>query len=164
MHGKRALSKIVRESRPIPLPPCSSRTLARRRFATAADVTNVVKPARFGQPHTDSHPHLLKRGELTPGIDSSEFETRRSRLMDSLPNSSIVVCIGANIKYMSQGKFVHLCNYAMKQLTCPSGLEILFVALSVFFRCAITHDRAVIAFGRIRSFYISRAFKSLALQ
>lgn len=38
---------------------------------------------------------------LTPGIPAEDYEQRRRKLMDSLPENSIVVSVAAPIKYMS---------------------------------------------------------------
>uniref|UniRef100_A0A8C7XCQ5 X-prolyl aminopeptidase 3, mitochondrial n=1 Tax=Oryzias sinensis TaxID=183150 RepID=A0A8C7XCQ5_9TELE len=38
-------------------------------------------PARYlGQPSPHTHPHLIKHGEVTPGVTQTEFELRRHRL------------------------------------------------------------------------------------
>jgi len=39
--------------------------------------------------------------ELTPGISREEYESRRQKLMESLPENSIVVLMAGQIKYMS---------------------------------------------------------------
>lgn len=39
---------------------------------------------RFGQPTQFTHPHLLKRNELTIGLLPSEFADRRARLMEKI--------------------------------------------------------------------------------
>jgi len=72
-----------------------------RRYATEAAHADVLKPSAFGQPLFQSHPHLVQSTELTPGFSAQEYETRRRSLMDSLPESSIVVCVAGTIKYMS---------------------------------------------------------------
>ncbi|KIY50511.1 hypothetical protein FISHEDRAFT_64719 [Fistulina hepatica ATCC 64428] len=64
-----------------------------------------AKPTTFGQPLAYSHPHLVKRNELTPGIPREDYMDRRRRLMDRLPPGSIVVCLGAPIKYMSASTY-----------------------------------------------------------
>ncbi|KAJ7638370.1 peptidase M24 [Roridomyces roridus] len=74
-----------------------ARIVQRRRYATEA----APKPSAFGQPLLPSHPHLVRDGELTPGFTANEYETRRRKLMDSLPDSSVVVSIAGTIKYMS---------------------------------------------------------------
>lgn len=43
--------------------------------------------------------------ELTPGIPASEFEERRKRLMDRLPENSVVVCMAGRTKMMSGNIF-----------------------------------------------------------
>lgn len=42
---------------------------------------------------------------MTPGFDMSEFETRRSILMKSLPEDSVVVLLGSSIRYMTNNIF-----------------------------------------------------------
>ncbi|KAJ6463234.1 peptidase M24 [Mycena vitilis] len=69
-----------------------------RSYATEA---NVLKPSAFGQPLFQSHPHLVQSTDLTPGFSAQEYETRRRNLMNSLPESSIVVSVAGTIKYMS---------------------------------------------------------------
>lgn len=39
--------------------------------------------------------------DLTPGIPTEEYDYRRRKLMNSLPDNSIVVSVAAPIKYMS---------------------------------------------------------------
>lgn len=38
----------------------------------------------FGQPTHESHPHLLKDGEITPSITKEEYHNRREKLIESL--------------------------------------------------------------------------------
>ncbi|KAJ7762729.1 peptidase M24 [Mycena maculata] len=76
-----------------------SRARITRRYATVA--AEVLKPSAFGQPLFQSHPHLVRDAELTPGFTAQEYETRRRNLMDSLPDSSIVVAVAGVVKYMS---------------------------------------------------------------
>ncbi|KAI0302970.1 peptidase M24 [Russula brevipes] len=56
-------------------------------------------PSAFGQPTLTSHPHLVKPGEVTPGIPASEYERRRRQLVDGLPDGSLVVCVAGHINY-----------------------------------------------------------------
>jgi intermediate cleaving peptidase 55 len=88
----------------------------------AFDAASIpLKPAMFGQPVFQSHPHLSRSfivrnlsvfgvnvllvavgpDELTPGITRQEYESRRRNLMDGLPENSIVVLMAGKIKYMS---------------------------------------------------------------
>ncbi|XP_043504584.1 xaa-Pro aminopeptidase 3-like [Polistes fuscatus] len=39
---------------------------------------------RYGQPTSMSHPHLLKDGEITPGIHRDEYKQRRSKLIENI--------------------------------------------------------------------------------
>ncbi|KAI0699804.1 peptidase M24 [Cytidiella melzeri] len=72
-----------------------------RRYATEVSAHNDLKPTRFGQPLFASHPHLMKPGEVTPGVSAEEYERRRRALMERLPADSLVVSIAGQTKYMS---------------------------------------------------------------
>eukprot|EP00760_Papus_ankaliazontas_P015502 PhM_4_TR16551/c0_g1_i1/m.101284/K01262/pepP; Xaa-Pro aminopeptidase len=50
---------------------------------------------RFGQPTSLTHPHLLKDGEVTVGIQAAEYAARRRRFFDLLPNGAVAVLPGA---------------------------------------------------------------------
>lgn len=75
---------------------CFSRCI--RKYATEAA---LLKPSAYGQTLFQSHPHLVQRHELTPGIPAEDYEQRRKKLMDSLPPKSVVVSVAAPTKYMS---------------------------------------------------------------
>ncbi|KAF8579034.1 peptidase M24 [Ramaria rubella] len=78
----------------------------RRCYATpVSSLEALKKPPIHGQPLSKTHPHLIAPHELTPGIPKSEYEDRRTELMDSLPEGSLVVLLGGDIKYMSQEIF-----------------------------------------------------------
>ncbi|KLO07415.1 peptidase M24, partial [Schizopora paradoxa] len=79
----------------------SQKIQPQRHYATTTTIPNFSKPAKFGQPRHASHPHLLKDAELTPGFTPQEYASRRSELMKRLPESSMVVCLSAPVKYMS---------------------------------------------------------------
>ncbi|ELU37364.1 peptidase M24 [Rhizoctonia solani AG-1 IA] len=64
--------------------------------------------SKYGQPLHDSHPHLLEPGELTPGIQASEYAGRRKKLMDSLPTGSVVLCSAADYKFRQSSNFWYL--------------------------------------------------------
>eukprot|EP01102_Stenamoeba_stenopodia_P010710 TRINITY_DN3257_c0_g1_i1.p1 TRINITY_DN3257_c0_g1~~TRINITY_DN3257_c0_g1_i1.p1 ORF type:complete len:542 (+),score=64.08 TRINITY_DN3257_c0_g1_i1:109-1626(+) len=55
----------------------------------------------IGQPMPLTHPHLMKPGELLPGISFEEFAKRRKALMDSLPSPAVVLLSGNSTQYMS---------------------------------------------------------------
>lgn len=86
--------------------PCSS-SLRRsdrsdipgRTYATRT--RSIAKPPQYGQPTHATHPHLVKEGFLNPGFPASEYEDRRRKLMRSLPEGSVVVCMGGTVRYMS---------------------------------------------------------------
>ncbi|XP_008545124.1 xaa-Pro aminopeptidase 3 [Microplitis demolitor] len=63
----------------------------------------------YGQPTPQTHPHLIKPGELVPGIKLEEFKTRRTKLAEYIfknytskdLNSHIVIIPSASKVYMS---------------------------------------------------------------
>ncbi|KAI4097760.1 MAG: hypothetical protein LQ344_000032 [Seirophora lacunosa] len=56
---------------------------------------------QFGQPLHETHPHLLKPGELTPGITALEYAQRRSNLASKLPKNGIALLAASELKYRS---------------------------------------------------------------
>ncbi|OAL53761.1 xaa-Pro aminopeptidase-like protein [Pyrenochaeta sp. DS3sAY3a] len=60
---------------------------------------------RFGQPLHETHPHLLKAGEVTPGISALEYYKRRSKLASELPANSIAILAASDLKYASGAVF-----------------------------------------------------------
>ncbi|MEQ2173180.1 hypothetical protein GOODEAATRI_029321, partial [Goodea atripinnis] len=71
-------------------------------------------PSRYlGQPSPFTHPHLIKHGEVTPGVTQTEYELRRQKLAllieahtDSLgPSASsgnhVVIVLSHPIRYMT---------------------------------------------------------------
>ncbi|KAI9864229.1 MAG: hypothetical protein M1824_005624 [Vezdaea acicularis] len=71
-----------------------TRHLSRRRYASLS-AANL----KFGQPTHETHPHLLKAGEVTPGITALEYAERRAELAEKLPEKSIAVLTAATVKY-----------------------------------------------------------------
>jgi hypothetical protein len=68
-----------------------------------------------------SHPLLsVKPGELTPGISTREYESRRRRLMETLPDNSLVVLMGGKVKYMSN----RTCIFSFLRPVCPHHVEV----------------------------------------
>ncbi|CAM1506450.1 Fc.00g060910.m01.CDS01 [Cosmosporella sp. VM-42] len=78
----------------------SSRLLARRCYATVS-----AAELRFGQPVFETHPHLLKAGEITPGITAQEYADRRAALADSMTEGSVAVLHAATLQYKSGAVF-----------------------------------------------------------
>lgn len=64
----------------------------------AADLT-------FGQPVHETHPHLLKPGELTPGITAQEYADRRTKLAAQLPSNGIAIVAAADTIFRSGSVF-----------------------------------------------------------
>lgn len=54
-----------------------------------------------GQPTPASHPQLLKEGEMTPGITSDEYISRRKKLLELLPEKSLAIIASAPVKMMT---------------------------------------------------------------
>lgn len=105
MHHVKTVRTIARSVRRQKIPrPCYT-------YATVAPVEALQTPPSqstsnwphvYGQPLPSTHPHLLEAGELTPGIQSSEYEARRKKLMAPLPAGTVVISCGARMQYMSQ--------------------------------------------------------------
>ncbi|XP_053577367.1 xaa-Pro aminopeptidase 3 [Bombina bombina] len=58
----------------------------RRRFSVKPKVLDL--PKRYlGQPSPFTHPHLLKPGEVTPGLTQTEYAVRRHKLMSLIQTS-----------------------------------------------------------------------------
>lgn len=63
----------------------------------------------FGQPTSQSHPHLLQEGEIVPGVKKDEFKRRRHKFMEKIArhgpvpvsNPQLVIIPSASKVYMS---------------------------------------------------------------
>ncbi|KXS10425.1 Creatinase/aminopeptidase [Gonapodya prolifera JEL478] len=55
----------------------------------------------IGQPSWGTHPHLIRPGEITPGITRAEYRQRRENLMASLPSGSVALIGGYGVRYQS---------------------------------------------------------------
>jgi hypothetical protein len=64
--------------------------------------THPSKPPKQGQPLHSSHPHLVGSKHLTPGIPASEYEDRRKKLMESLGEGAVVICMGNTVRLVTQ--------------------------------------------------------------
>lgn len=54
-----------------------------------------------GQPTAKSHPQLVGAGEITPGITEQEYAARRKKLLELLPEKSLVIMASAPVKMMT---------------------------------------------------------------
>ncbi|GAV57065.1 Peptidase_M24 domain-containing protein/AMP_N domain-containing protein, partial [Cephalotus follicularis] len=59
------------------------------------------KVCDVGQPTPASHPQLMREGEITPGISSEEYISRRKRLLEILPEKSLAIIAAAPVKMMT---------------------------------------------------------------
>ncbi|KAG8369061.1 hypothetical protein BUALT_Bualt15G0111100 [Buddleja alternifolia] len=72
-------------------------------------IEGVVKARAFssrtvrdvGQPTATTHPQLLKKGEITPGISSEEYIWRRKKLLELLPENALAIVASAPVKMMT---------------------------------------------------------------
>ncbi|KAI9716751.1 MAG: hypothetical protein M1828_007558 [Chrysothrix sp. TS-e1954] len=80
------------------LPTRTPRSQLYRSYASAAQL-------QFGQPLHETHPHLLRPGELTPGITAVEYASRRARLARALPPKSVAILAAADLRYRSGAVF-----------------------------------------------------------
>ncbi|KAH8789687.1 peptidase M24, structural domain-containing protein [Hyaloscypha finlandica] len=79
---------------------CRTARQPRRSYASIS-----AAELQFGQPVHETHPHLLRAGEITPGITAQEYADRRSRLAASLPDNGIAILASSNTKYRSGAVF-----------------------------------------------------------
>ncbi|KAK3140012.1 hypothetical protein QOZ80_5AG0394090 [Eleusine coracana subsp. coracana] len=72
-----------------------SHGLVRQATYTTGGIVDV------GQPTPQSHPELLADGEITPGIASEEYISRRKRLLEVLPEKSLAIIASADQQLMT---------------------------------------------------------------
>ncbi|KAJ1975643.1 aminopeptidase, partial [Dimargaris xerosporica] len=59
----------------------------------------------MGQPTSETHPHLIQAGHITPGITSEEYAQRRARLADALPADSVAIIFGHPLSFKATHVF-----------------------------------------------------------
>ncbi|KAK3012269.1 hypothetical protein RJ639_012180 [Escallonia herrerae] len=74
---------------------CRGNCVAKKHAYSTKGVSDV------GQPTAATHPQLLKEGEITPGITSEEYISRRKRLLELLPEKSVAIIASAPVKMMT---------------------------------------------------------------
>ncbi|XP_045205280.1 xaa-Pro aminopeptidase 3-like [Mercenaria mercenaria] len=79
----------------------------------------LLQKRYFGQPASQTHPHLVSQGEVTPGISKEEYEHRRTSLVNRIVQNSknslqnhIVILPSASKAYMT-----HDIPYPFRQNT-----------------------------------------------
>ncbi|XP_074311302.1 intermediate cleaving peptidase 55, mitochondrial [Silene latifolia] len=99
-----------------------------------------------GQPTALSHPELLKEGEITHGITSDEYISRRKRLLELLPKNSFAIIAAGSVKMMTDvvpypfrqdADFLYLTGCQQ-----PGGIAVLGhdIGLCMFMPEATLHD------------------------
>lgn len=96
-----ASTRYLGDRRPTWMVECAQQRQRTRAWSSQVSAADL----EFGQPVHETHPHLLKAGELTPGITALEYFERRAKLADLLPDKSVVILAGADIKYRSYPVF-----------------------------------------------------------
>ncbi|RPB01620.1 hypothetical protein L873DRAFT_636387 [Choiromyces venosus 120613-1] len=70
-------------------------------ISTSRRYYSEVLQTKFGQPSFETHPWLLKAGEVTPGISALEHATRRAKLASELPDGAVAIVPSSHVKYRS---------------------------------------------------------------
>ncbi|KAI1132921.1 peptidase M24, structural domain-containing protein [Nemania abortiva] len=94
-------SPSLRRRAQIQSPPTLKSHNTQHAYSTSIPASQFL----FGQPVHETHPHLLKPGELTPGITAQEYHERRAALCALLPPNSAVVLRSADLQYRSGAVF-----------------------------------------------------------
>ncbi|KAG7286190.1 hypothetical protein NEMBOFW57_008496 [Staphylotrichum longicolle] len=89
-------------SRPL---QASIRPLPRRTWNRSYATTISAAELEFGQPVHETHPHILKAGEITPGITAQKYADRRAQLALDLPDGGVAILPSADIQYRSGAVF-----------------------------------------------------------
>ncbi|XP_011500575.1 PREDICTED: probable Xaa-Pro aminopeptidase 3 [Ceratosolen solmsi marchali] len=93
-----------------PIAKCSSKGIQNATLQYRQSVQNVMQGVAYGQPTPWTHSHLIKDGEVVPGIDVNEFQARRNKLMEKISrvnkscfkiSAHVVIIPSASKVYMS---------------------------------------------------------------
>lgn len=98
----RSLSKIARTSQGA-FAVGKSSTLTP--FKTAPSHRFYSSYLSAGQPIHETHPHYIRPGELTPGISAQEYYDRRKRILEELPDKSLVIIAGNDVQFATNSVF-----------------------------------------------------------
>lgn len=90
---------LLSSSRPS-TPRASNPHGSRRQYASIP-----ASQLQFGQPVHETHPEVLKPGEITPGITAQEYHDRRARLAQALPKNAVAILPAAEVKWRSGAVF-----------------------------------------------------------
>ncbi|KHN99095.1 xaa-pro dipeptidase app [Metarhizium album ARSEF 1941] len=87
-------------------PPLRATFAANERIIRSYSAATVpAADLKFGQPVYETHPHILKAGELTPGITAQEYADRRAALANSMSEGGVAVLHAASLQYKSGAVF-----------------------------------------------------------
>lgn len=67
--------------------------------------SRLLQKFEAGQPTFETRPHLIQKGDITPGISAEEYFARRQRIMDQIPDKSLVIVPGNVTQYASNSVF-----------------------------------------------------------
>uniref|UniRef100_A0A8C7EDN6 Xaa-Pro aminopeptidase 3 n=1 Tax=Nothoprocta perdicaria TaxID=30464 RepID=A0A8C7EDN6_NOTPE len=120
-------------ARPLPFPTAARRrgickSWALRRFSLQPVQQKKIPNRYLGQPSPFTHPHLLKPGEVTPGLSQVEYALRRHKLMSLIQKEAhgqdgldhTVILLSNPTYYMSNDipyifhqdtNFLYLCGF-----------------------------------------------------
>ncbi|VEU21339.1 DEKNAAC102581 [Brettanomyces naardenensis] len=62
---------------------------------------------RSGQPIHETRPHLVKAGDVTPGISAEEYLNRRYRVVEQMEPNSIAIVAGQPTKFATESVFYY---------------------------------------------------------
>ncbi|KAJ2963844.1 hypothetical protein NQZ79_g1082 [Umbelopsis isabellina] len=81
--------------------------LITRAFGSSANAFVIPETHHrsYGQPVFETHPYSIEKNEVTPGVTALEYELRRTALMNSLHEGSLVLSLGYRTRYMSNNVF-----------------------------------------------------------
>lgn len=85
--------------------PIRTRTPAFRKGLAFATSYSTHTRLKAGQPIHETHPHLLRPGDITPGISAEEYYERRARILSSMPDNSIAIIPGNDTQFATPSVF-----------------------------------------------------------
>lgn len=100
-----SLKFLSRAIKRIPSIPIRKYTVYTALAAQTRFISKPISKIEAGQPLHETRPHLIKSNELTPGITAIEYHERRARLMNQLPNNSVVIINSNSVQYASGAVF-----------------------------------------------------------
>ncbi|XP_046416509.1 xaa-Pro aminopeptidase 3-like [Neodiprion virginianus] len=74
----------------------STNTKTSRNLASTLNQSRNFLQPRYGQPTAATHPHLVREGELLPGIPLEDFKKRRNSLMEKVLKDAFLAKISTN--------------------------------------------------------------------